>query len=89
MEQVLGNLLSYAVKFSPEDGTIRVIGKHRDGEFEITVPDEGIGMRPEQVARAFDKFCRADAPRAALEGLELGLGMSIVKYFVEAHGGRI
>jgi K+-sensing histidine kinase KdpD len=35
-------------------------------------------VRPEQVVRVFDKFCRADAPKAALEGLELGLGMSIV-----------
>jgi signal transduction histidine kinase len=85
--QVLENLLSNAVKFSPTGGTIRVRGHRTAGEFEVTVEDEGIGMRPEQVARIFDKFYRADASDTAVGGL--GLGMSIVRNIVAAHGGHI
>ena len=85
--QVLENLLSNAVKFSPAGGIIRVSGYRTDGEYEVTVADEGIGMEPEQAARIFDKFYRADASNTAVSGL--GLGMSMVKSIVETHGGRI
>ncbi len=85
--QVLENLLSNAVKFSPAGGVIRVSGRRTDGEYQVTVADEGIGMEPEQVARIFDKFYRVDASNTAISGL--GLGMSMVKSIVETHGGRI
>jgi signal transduction histidine kinase len=85
--QVLENLLSNAVKFSPAGGTIRVTGERTDGEFQVTVADQGIGMKPEQVAHIFDKFYRADASATAVGGL--GLGMNIVHNIIEAHGGRI
>jgi PAS domain S-box-containing protein len=85
--QVLENLLSNAVKFSPVGGSIRVSGRRLDGEFQVTVEDEGNGMRPEQVTHIFDKFYRADASDTAIGGL--GLGMSIVKNIIEAHSGRI
>jgi PAS domain S-box-containing protein len=87
INQVLDKLLSNAVKFSPNGGAIRVSGERTNGEFRITIEDEGIGMRPEEVARVFDKFYRADASDTALGGL--GLGMRIVRNIVEAHGGRI
>jgi len=54
---------------------------------QIRVADDGIGMTPEQIERVFDKFWRADASNKAVEGT--GLGMSIVKHIVEAHGGRV
>ncbi|MEZ4600434.1 MAG: AAA family ATPase [Syntrophotaleaceae bacterium] len=86
--QVLDNLVSNAVKFSPRGGKIRMKGEFLEGIFQVTVEDEGIGMHPEQVAHIFDKFYRADASdTAAVRGL--GLGMSIVKQIVEGHGGRI
>jgi PAS domain S-box-containing protein len=85
--QVFDNLLSNAMKFSPDGGTVRVIGRRVGEAFEVTVADEGIGMRPEAVARIFDKFYRVDASNTAVGGL--GLGMSIVKNIVEAHGGHI
>ena len=53
----------------------------------ISVKDEGNGMTAEQKKQVFDKFWRADASNKAIEGT--GLGMSIVKYIVEAHGGKI
>jgi PAS domain S-box-containing protein len=85
--QVMENLLSNAVKFSPAGGQITVRGRRTDGDFQVTVADEGIGMDPEQAARVFEKFYRADASTTAPSGL--GVGMSIVKNIVEAHGGRI
>ena len=87
LEQVLENLLSNAVKFSPEETTIRVAAQVTGDRLLFTVEDQGVGMTSEQVERVFDKFYRADGSNAAVPGL--GLGMSIVKSIIEAHGGEI
>lgn len=87
MEQVFQNLVGNAVKYSPEGGTVRAGASPRQGAVLLEVSDQGIGMSPEQVARVFDKFFRADASSGAVEGT--GLGMFIAKYIVEAHGGSI
>jgi len=85
--QVFENLLSNAVKYSPPSSPIRIAGGIVDHEYRFSVADQGVGMTPEQAARVFDKFYRADAADTAVGGL--GLGMSIVRNIVEAHGGRI
>jgi PAS domain S-box-containing protein len=85
--QVLENILSNAVKYSPRGGVIRIVGKRTRGEICLSVSDQGIGMSEDQVQRVFDKFYRADNSNSAVEGA--GLGMSIVKEIVEAHGGRV
>jgi PAS domain S-box-containing protein len=87
MEQVLKNLISNAVKYSPNGGLIRVSGSLMADCFAIAVEDQGIGMSPQQAEKMFDKFYRADASNTAIEGT--GLGMTIVKYIVEGHGGKI
>jgi signal transduction histidine kinase len=87
MGQILENLLSNAVKYSPAGGLIRIRGDIVKRFYQISVADQGIGMTAEQVARIFDKFYRADASDTAIGGI--GLGMSIVKHIVEAHGGKI
>lgn len=87
LEQVLGNLLANAVKYSPDGGAIRVRAERRGGSLVIEVSDKGRGMSPEQVARVFDKFYRAEGSAGAVEGT--GLGMFIVKSIVEAHGGLV
>ena len=87
MEQVLMNLLSNAVKFSPEGGLVRVSGEVDVDEYRVKVEDEGIGMTAEQLDRVFDKFHRADMSNTAVEGP--GLGMTIVKHIVDAHGGEV
>ena len=87
IEQVLKNLLGNAVKYSPKGGLIRVISTVSMSQCEIAVEDHGIGMSTEEVEKIFDKFYRVDASNTAIEGT--GLGMTIVKYIVEAHGGRI
>jgi len=87
MIQVLLNLISNAIKYSPGGGVIRLTGKIDDDHFHVSVEDEGIGMAPKAVERIFDKFYRVDASNSALEGT--GLGMAIVKHIIDAHGGEI
>lgn len=84
--QVLENLFSNAVKYS-SGGEIRVTGKIDGRYYRISVQDEGIGMSPEQVLHIFEKFYRADSSKKSVPGI--GLGMSIARFMVEAHGGRI
>ncbi len=85
--QVMENLLSNAVKYSPEGGEIQVLAEKSGDRAQVRVRDHGIGMSDEQVASVFDKFYRVDASDTAVGGL--GLGMSIVRNIVEAHGGSI
>ena len=87
MGQMFKNLLSNAVKYSPEGGLIRVVGKVIEDYYQVSIEDQGIGMAPEQVEKIFDKFYRADASNTAIAGT--GLGMCIVEYLVEAHGGKV
>lgn len=87
IEQVFKNLISNAIKYSPNGGLIQVSGREAEDCFEVKVVDQGIGMAPEQLEKIFDKFFRADSSDTAVEGT--GLGMTIVKHIVEAHGGKI
>ena len=87
INQVLENLLGNAVKYSPEENEISITARSVPVGWEIRVTDRGIGMSPEQAARIFDRFYRADASDTAASGL--GLGMSIAKQIIEAHGGSI
>jgi PAS domain S-box-containing protein len=83
--QVFGNLVGNAVKFTPAGGRVTIGARRRDGEVEYFVRDTGIGLAPEQAAHLFDRYWRAN--RADRRGV--GLGLSISKGIVDAHGGRI
>ncbi|MCF6290932.1 MAG: PAS domain S-box protein [Desulfobacterales bacterium] len=85
--QVLTNIIDNAINYSPQGGRIRVVGEIIGNDCRISVEDQGIGMSAEQVDKMFVKFYRADTSGSAPEGT--GLGMTIVKYIVEAHGGRV
>ena len=87
MTQVFDNLISNAIKFSPDGGAIKVALKTTSDEIVVTVEDQGLGMSPEQQEKVFDKFYRVDSSNTAISGL--GLGMSLVKSIIEVHGGRI
>jgi len=87
LRQVLNNLVSNAVKYSPQGGMIRVTVSGEDERCLLTVTDQGIGMAADQVEHIFDRFYRADASNTAVKGV--GLGMSIVRNIVLAHGGDI
>jgi len=82
--EVFDNLIGNALKFTKAGGTIDVGASARDGAVLFWVKDTGTGIRPDQVARIFDRFWRAQAKSAGA-----GLGLSICKGVVEAHGGRI
>ncbi len=83
--QVLANLLGNAVKFSPAGGVITVHAKPRGADIEIAVADRGPGIDPEQQAHLFDRYWRSGT--AGMAGT--GLGLTIAKGIVEAHGGHI
>ena len=88
LRQVLSNLLGNAVKYSPEDGTVRVRAWPDGDAVRFSVSDEGMGVPAEDHARVFDRFYQSeDALRAHHGGY--GLGLAIAKLIVEQHGGRI
>ncbi len=86
--QVLRNLIANAISFSPPGGRIR-IGAARAGDMiRITVADEGPGIPPDKLEAIFERFY-SERPKAEKFGAHSGLGLSISKQIVEAHGGRI
>jgi signal transduction histidine kinase len=88
VRQVLANLVSNAVRYSPEGGEVRVALAERDARLVVVVTDEGVGIAPEELPRVFEAFYRArSAGVAGARGA--GLGLAIVKELVEAHGGQV
>ena len=88
LQQVIWNLLSNAIRFTPENGTVSLHVGRRDSAVEIVVTDSGIGMTPEFVPYAFDRFRQADAGTRRRYG-GLGLGLAIVRHIAELHGGTV
>ena len=86
LQQVVWNLLSNALKFTPKGGRVQVTLRLAGSEAEIVVRDNGAGIRPEFLPYVFDRFQQADASRARRFG-GLGLGLSIVKNLVQFHAG--
>ena len=88
IQQVVWNLVSNAVKFTPKGGRVDVTLSREKSSFQIQVSDTGQGISPELLPHVFDRFRQADSStRRRFAGL--GLGLSIVKYIVEAHGGTV
>jgi signal transduction histidine kinase len=88
LAQVMGNLLSNALRYTPAGGRIELGTALDGGRVTLTVRDTGQGIAPEDLPFVFDRFYRADKSRADENG-ESGLGLAIVKALVEAHGGTI
>lgn len=86
--QVLQNLCSNAVKFTPAGGRIGLAVRRRDGAVEIEVRDTGKGIAPEFLPHIFERFRQADASTTRFEG-GLGLGLAIVLHLVEMHRGSV
>ncbi len=84
---VLENLIDNAVKFSPDEGSIRLVWTTSGGWGIISVEDEGIGISMEQIEKIFAPFYRIDRSNNAPSGL--GLGLPIAKAIVEGHGGQL
>jgi two-component system, NtrC family, sensor histidine kinase GlrK len=84
----MGNLLSNAIRFSPERGTVRLAVSRMPGVVQIDVSDQGPGVAPGDRAHVFEPFYRGERqPENAVRGT--GIGLSIVQEYVHAHGGRV
>jgi signal transduction histidine kinase len=88
INEVLGNLLSNAFKFTKVDGTVSLSVENAGDSVHLCVRDTGAGIPPEQVSRIFEKFYQADNQGSA-SAVGTGLGLAITKQIVEAHGGEI
>lgn len=87
LEQALVNLIDNAIKYSPEQTTVRITAQRRNDDAIIAVTDEGRGIEPEHLPRVFERFYRTDRARSRQLG-GTGLGLSIVKHIAESLGGK-
>jgi signal transduction histidine kinase len=87
VKQVLLNLLSNALKFTPEGGRVEVRAQALDGVAEVSVADTGIGIAPEDQAAVFEEFRQVGSAERKAEGT--GLGLALARKFIELHGGKI
>ena len=85
IEQVLINLLENALRYTPPDTPIEITATAQEGQVSVEVADRGPGLPPGEAERIFEKFQRGGGARA----VGAGLGLTICRGFVEAHGGRI
>jgi signal transduction histidine kinase len=87
MAQVLGNLLSNALRYTPAGGEIVLSAENGGHTVVLRVQDNGAGIQAADLPHIFDRFYRADQSRS--DNGESGLGLAIAKSLVEAHGGKI
>jgi signal transduction histidine kinase len=88
ISQVLINLISNALKYTPDGGMVKASAKENEASVEISVKDKGIGITPEDLPYIFERFYRADKSRNRLTGGS-GIGLTITKTIVEAHKGNM
>ncbi|MGM0896719.1 MAG: cell wall metabolism sensor histidine kinase WalK [Bacillota bacterium] len=88
LTQVIDNIISNALKYSPEGGKVRFSVREKEGELLVAITDEGMGIPKENVDRIFDRFYRVDRARSRAMG-GTGLGLAISKEMINAHGGKI
>jgi len=88
LQEVLYNLLENAVKYSRENGQIRLQAARHGSELVLSVTDNGLGISKDDLPRIFERFYRADKARSRELG-GTGLGLAIVKHIAQLHGGRV
>jgi signal transduction histidine kinase len=88
IRQACVNLLNNAVKFSPAGSTVTIRSRNGSGEAVVSVMDSGPGIGQDELPKLFEKFTQLDGG-ASREKDGLGIGLKLVKHYVELHGGRI
>jgi PAS domain S-box-containing protein len=88
LQQVVWNLISNAIRFTPQEGCVQIRTEHKGSQVEIKVIDTGSGIKPEFLPHVFDRFRQEDSSITRAQG-GLGLGLSIVRHIVELHGGTV
>ncbi|HEX6635305.1 MAG TPA: ATP-binding protein [Usitatibacter sp.] len=88
LEQVIGNLIVNAAKFTPDGGTIEIVARAMDGEAVASVIDNGVGIRADMLESIFGLFTQEAVTLARSQG-GLGIGLTLVKRLVELHGGTV
>jgi len=88
LTQVLTNLLGNALQYTPPGGHVEISAEPKGNEIQVSVRDSGVGVSPEHLPHLFDRFYRVDKSRSRAGGGS-GIGLTIGRHLVEAHGGRI
>ncbi len=88
LQQVMSNLISNAIKFTPKGGEVEVVLQRADSDIEVEVRDNGIGIEPAFLPHVFEPFRQGTSGTTRRHG-GLGLGLAIVRHIVELHGGQI
>jgi signal transduction histidine kinase len=95
LQQALWNVVTNAVKYTPDGGLISIQGREVDHTIHLEIRDTGIGIDPEDQERIFDRFCVLEdtmlhrSSKTAFKGGGLGLGLTVSRGIIEAHGGKI
>jgi signal transduction histidine kinase len=95
LRQALWNIISNAMKYTPDGGQIRIAGQSIDNTVRLTVEDSGVGIPKEEQERIFDRFRVLEdktlhrSSKTGFKGAGLGIGLTVAKGIIEAHGGEI
>jgi signal transduction histidine kinase len=87
--QVLTNLAANGIQYTPEGGAVTISAEIKDNVVQVAVTDTGVGIPPEHLAHIFTRFYRVDKSRSRASGGGSGIGLTIARHLVEAHGGKI
>jgi two-component system CheB/CheR fusion protein len=89
LEQIIWNLVNNALKFTPSDGRVELIAQRVENMAQLDVVDSGVGLEQHNLHKIFDLFSQADSQHTAHHREGLGIGLSLVRQLVEAHGGSV
>lgn len=87
--QVLTNLAANGIQYTPEGGAVTISAEIKENNLQVAVTDTGVGIPPEHLAHIFTRFYRVDKSRSRAAGGGSGIGLTIARHLVEAHGGKI
>jgi two-component system, chemotaxis family, CheB/CheR fusion protein len=89
LEQIIWNLVNNALKFTPKDGRVELIARRIENMAQLDVIDSGVGLEQDNLHKVFDLFSQAESQHNAHHREGLGIGLSLVRQLVEAHGGEV